>query len=617
MSKLAIVGLGNFGAQYRYNRHNLGVQFVDYLVQKQNLSWTHYQEYSLSTWSQNNHKTLFIQLHTFMNCSGVVLKKVLRDLQLKTPQLLICVDNLDLAFGKTKLMRYLPNNGHNGLANISQVCQTKQITSLHLGIGKQQPVHKWVLSNFSDREQSLLQSNFFPDWMNKLWETHTKWRESNDTFYQKWYHGASVRRNLAVIGGMWGDEGKGKIVDFLATQNYQTVARFSGGDNAGHTLKINDTFYHFSILPVSIIQSNIVSIIGRGCLLNLIKLVDEITLLQKIQPKINLKISPFSHLILPYHLLFDELEEKVRQNDKIGTTKRGIGPCLQDKVGRFGIQIKDLFHRETFQKKITTILRNKNLLLTKIYNHPPINAQDVIDNTLALFAKVKMYVDDVWTFCQDPKNHPILFEGAQGTLLDINFGTYPFVTSSSTTSWQIGNSFGKICGQTSFLGVFKVYCTRVGQGPLPTEMDNCSGVGAQIVVKGNEFGVVTKRRRRIGWFDAVVAKYSCSVNNFSQIALTLLDVLSGIEKLKICVAYRKKEKTSTNFNIFAEVNILECEYITLPGWKEDISAVQEYHKLPKQARDYVENIERIIQVPITMISVGPERNQVIWKKPLK
>ena len=620
MNKLILVGLGNDDSSYQKTRHNVGVMFLDFLAIKNDSKWINSANCWWTTIIIDDKKLTLIKLHAWMNVSGVVLKKVLTKLNLELSETFICVDNIDLSFGKIKLGSYLPNNGHKGIKNIRDIFRTKNIATLHIGVDKNIPVDSWVLSEFSITEQEKLQEQTFPQLTKRLLKSYQNSTDKEiliNNFHKQGKTQKSKHRHLAIVGGQWGDEGKGKIVDYFATQNYPIVARFSGGDNAGHTIKIQKKTYQFSILPVSIIQPEVVSIIGRGCLINLKKLVEELENLQKNQNKINLQISPFAHVILPYHLLMDELQEQKRQKNKIGTTKRGIGPCLEDKAGRFGIQILDLFDVNNFTKKLQEILETKNAIFTKIYQHTALKWKDILNEQLMLFTKIKKYVTNVWEFCQTNQKQAILFEGAQGTLLDINFGTYPFVTSSSTITWQIGNSFGNLCHQTKFMGVFKAYSTRVGAGPIWTEFLNEKEIGEQIAIKGNEFGVVTKRKRRIGWFDAIFARYACQVNGFHQIALTMLDVLGGFDKIKICVAYKNNDQTMISFPFQQNYEKLDCEYIVLNGWKEDISHMTNYQELPINAKKYVEKIEELLKTSITLISVGPERNQVIWKNQTK
>lgn len=424
----------------------------------------------------------------------------------------------------------------------------------------------------------------------------------------------NIKKNLVflvVVGGQWGDEGKGKIVDYLSNKQFDIICRFSGGDNAGHTIVIDEEKHKFSLLPVSVIQENKISIIGSGCLVNLKTLIKELDNVIKINPKVKLWISEKVHLIFPFHILEDKAEEyKKNKEEKIGTTQRGIGPCSKDRTSRIGIQIGEMFDKEHFKKRLKNIVNYKNLILSKLYGEKYFTNYDLIlKEWLELFEKIKNRIINVNEFLNKNKNKNILFEGAQGTMLDPQFGFYPFVTSTPTTYWGAGLGSEIKFDNLETLGIFKSYSTRVGTGPMPTEFKN--EISEKIVKIGNEFGTVTGRKRRIGWFDVVIAKYSVQINGFKKISLMLLDVLTGISKIKICTSYKMDGKEYNSPIFFTKGKKIECEYIELNGWSEDITNIKEYKKLPLNARKYIEKIEELLNVKISFISVGPERKQII------
>ena len=630
---LTLIGLGNFSDTHNQKqrfdgtRHNVGAMFLHFIAKLYNKKWTSSDQSSAFTCtcvSMPEKNTCFhlVTFSGFINQSGANLLQFLNKTRILHRNLIICVDSVDLPFGHFKFSDRLPNNQHNGLNDIKTQLQTKQLKVLQIGVDRRQPLSDWVLSSFPSSQLNSLEQEVFPQLWKKMFRFATRCKNTKDSmscFYQKspLIDRSLSKQHLAVLGGQWGDEGKGKLVDYYAHHSdYSTVARFAGGNNAGHTIYLGQQKYHFSLLPVTIINPDKLSVIGRNCLLDLVHLINELQRLTQHQSKINLQISPDCHLIMPYHILFDQLQEQHdRAHQPLGTTKRGIGPCLQDKTGRFGIQLKDLFDVEHFRKKLTPILNSKNLILNKVYQQPNLSLTTIINQWQELFVQVKKYIAPVWNLGSFDNKSSILFEGAQGTLLDVDFGTYPFVTSSNTISWAVAKSFPAAFPRTRLLGVFKAYTSRVGQGPFPTEIADDSATAQHIVNHGHEYGVVTKRKRRVGWFDAVLAKYACQINNFREVAITLLDVLTGFSEVKICTAYYQNDQHFNSLDSsFDWKKPFTCQYITLPGWTTAISQITSYHQLPTPARDYLKKISQLLQVTIVLVSVGPQREQVINMK---
>jgi adenylosuccinate synthase len=396
-----------------------------------------------------------------------------------------------------------------------------------------------------------------------------------------------------VLGAQWGDEGKGKVTDFFAsTADY--VVRFQGGNNAGHTIVVGEDKLALSLTPSGVLYPECTPVIGSGCVIDLGFLKQELEMLEeKGVSTEKLVISPNAHLIMPYHKLLDELIEEKLGKNKIGTTKKGIGPCYADKIQR---NIKEV-----------------NLTLTKIYNQPPLVADEIVDEFDTYFDIVSDHIADTSLLIANAikNNKSILFEGAQGTLLDIDHGTYPFVTSSNTSSGNaaIGSGVGPK-NLDRIVGVTKAYISRVGSGPLLTEQEN--EIGDYLIEKGAEFGVVTGRRRRCGWLDLISLKYSVIVNSLTELFITKLDVLSGLEELKLCVGYKNSNEVLTEYPYDQNIlNTAEPVYETLDGWTDDISTIKNFEDLPKNAQIYIKAIEDFIEVPITFISVGPERTENI------
>ena len=416
-----------------------------------------------------------------------------------------------------------------------------------------------------------------------------------------------------VLGAQWGDEGKGKVTDFFAsTADY--VVRFQGGNNAGHTIVVGENKIALSLTPSGVLYPNCTPVIGSGCVVDIGFLKQELEMLN--EKNINtdkLVISANAHVVMPYHKLLDELIEESLGENKIGTTKKGIGPCYADKIQRKGIRIQDLLDETNFEIKVRKNIEDVNLTLTKIYDHSPLVVDDILDEFSTYKDIVTNHVADASLLIANAiKNKKtILFEGAQGTLLDIDHGTYPFVTSSNTSSGNaaIGSGVGPK-NIDRIVGVTKAYISRVGSGPFLTEQKN--EIGDFLIEKGAEFGVVTGRRRRCGWLDLISLKYSVRVNSLTELFITKLDVLSGLEELKLCVGYKDDDEVITDYPFNQNVlNTAEPVYETFNGWTDDISTVKSFEDLPNNAQSYIKAIEAFIEVPITFISVGPERTENI------
>ena len=416
-----------------------------------------------------------------------------------------------------------------------------------------------------------------------------------------------------VLGAQWGDEGKGKVTDFFAsTADY--VVRFQGGNNAGHTIVVGENKIALSLTPSGVLYPNCTPVIGSGCVVDIGFLKQELEMLN--EKNINtdkLAISANAHVVMPYHKLLDELIEESLGENKIGTTKKGIGPCYADKIQRKGIRIQDLLDETNFEIKVRKNIEDVNLTLTKIYDRSPLVVDDILDEFSTYKDIVTNHVADASLLIANAiKNKKtILFEGAQGTLLDIDHGTYPFVTSSNTSSGNaaIGSGVGPK-NIDRIVGVTKAYISRVGSGPFLTEQKN--EIGDFLIEKGAEFGVVTGRRRRCGWLDLISLKYSVRVNSLTELFITKLDVLSGLEELKLCVGYKDNDEVITDYPFNQNVlNTAEPVYETFDGWTDDISTVKSFEDLPNNAQSYIKAIEAFIEVPITFISVGPERTENI------
>lgn len=424
-------------------------------------------------------------------------------------------------------------------------------------------------------------------------------------------------KTVAIVGSQWGDEGKGKVIDYLATQA-DVVVRGQGGNNAGHTLVVNDKKYALHLIPSGVLNPNTINVIGNGIVFDPKGFLDEIEKLEKENIDVsNIKISDRAHIIFPYHKELDALAEEARGDNKIGTTKKGIGPCYMDKTERSGIRICDLMDEEVFHKKLKSQIEAKNNIVKNIYGKTNLFDFETIYNEYIEYAeKIRKYVDDtsVIVYNSIKEGKKVLFEGAQGTLLDLDLGTYPFVTSSHPISggFAIGSGVGPNMIK-DVVGIVKAYTTRVGEGPFVTELND--EIGEKIRVQGREFGTTTGRARRCGWFDSVIVRYASRVNGLTSISLMLLDVLTGFETIKICTAYKIGDKIIKDFPASLEI-LSKCEpvYEELNGWNEDISGIDKFEDLPENAKAYIEKIEEIVGVSVDMISVGPDRSQTIVRK---
>lgn len=417
--------------------------------------------------------------------------------------------------------------------------------------------------------------------------------------------------SVVVVGTQWGDEGKGKITDFLSKQA-DAIARYSGGDNAGHTIQFEGETYKLHLIPSGIFYSDKTSVMGNGMVINPQSLVKELTGLQdRGIDTSNLRISNRAHVILPYHVYQDKVDEESRGDAKIGTTCKGIGPCYTDKVQRMGIRVADLLDKEVFEQKLRSNLEMKNRLFTKFYEVDALNFDDMFEQFYEYGQQIAKYVTDTSKVLNDviDSEGKVLFEGAQGVLLDVDHGTYPYVTSSNpvaggvTTGTGIGPS-----AVTRVIGVSKAYTSRVGDGPFPTELFD--EVGHQIREVGREYGTTTGRPRRVGWFDSVVVRHSRRVSGITDLALNSIDVLTGLDTVKICVAYDYNGERITEYP--ANNHIIEdCKpiYEELPGWEEDITGVRRLEDLPENAQNYVKRVSELTGISIATFSVGPDRDQ--------
>lgn len=420
---------------------------------------------------------------------------------------------------------------------------------------------------------------------------------------------------LTVIGTQWGDEGKGKIVDLLS-EKADCIVRFQGGNNAGHTLVIGDKVYKLNLLPSGIVRDNTTSYIGNGVVLDPLALIAEIDAIEKqgitVTPD-NLMISDNAHLILSVHKLLDGLMEDARGDMKLGTTRKGIGPAYEDKVARRGIRLADLRDPDTLKTSVESLVAFHNHTVAGM-GHTPVDAKMIMDELSAIKDRVLSFAGNVGHALKQAHaaNKTILFEGAQGSLLDIDHGTYPFVTSSNTSAGQTGTGSGfGLARKAHIIGLAKAYTTRVGSGPFPTEQIN--PIGDYLGEKGHEFGTVTGRKRRCGWFDAALVRHACDISDVDSIALTKLDVLDGLDEIKICTGYRLDGvMTDTLPANISDWDRIEPVYETLAGWPEGTSAgIQNYDHLPAACKDYIDAIEQHTQRPVSIVSTSPERNDTI------
>ncbi len=425
-------------------------------------------------------------------------------------------------------------------------------------------------------------------------------------------------KNVIVLGAQWGDEGKGKVVD-IYSDFADMVVRSTGGNNAGHTLVVKGEKFIFHLIPSGILHPGKKCVIGNGVVVDPKVLLSEIDRLKSrdyLKDDAQLRIGLLANVIMPYHIMLDKAREEKLGSRKIGTTARGIGPCYEDKVARSGIRLCDLTNPRTFEDKLRVNLEVKNFLLKKFYGAEEVSFQQTVDEYLAYGERLKVYMIDTSLFLNDEINRgaKVLFEGAQGSLLDIDHGTYPFVTSSNTTAGGLCTGSGVAPTRISAVtGVSKAYATRVGGGPFPTELFDEEG--QLIRDRGNEYGSTTGRPRRCGWFDAPVIRYAHRLNALSGIALTKLDVLSGLPRLKVCVAYEiggvRRDEVPLSLEGFEEAKPV---YEQVEGWKEDITSAREFGDLPKAAQKYVRMLEDVGGVEVSLVSVGPDRNQTIMRK---
>lgn len=418
---------------------------------------------------------------------------------------------------------------------------------------------------------------------------------------------------IALVGIQWGDEGKGKITDLLC-EKVDVVVRYQGGNNAGHTVVVGEERYALHLLPTGILYEHCTPVIGPGVVVNPRVLIEEMDALsERGLSTERLRLSGNAHLIMPYHLELDMVTERRLGKNRLGTTKRGIGPAYADKAARIGLRAQDLLDPKIFSEKLEVALKEKNLLLTRVYGRLPLEHQDIVEEYLAYGTRLAPHIVDTNSLVQGALDSggSVLFEGAQATMLDLDHGTYPFVTSSNPIAG--GACAGAGVGPrdiTRIIGISKAYCTRVGSGPFPSEADPADG---EILVEaGGEYGTTTGRKRRCGWFDAVAARYACRLNTLTELVITKLDVLSAFEKIKVCVAYEfegdRYEHFPPNQTIF---NKCRPVYEEFAGWSEDITGARDLDDLPKEARAFLEGIQAMVPTTISHASVGPEREQIL------
>lgn len=416
-----------------------------------------------------------------------------------------------------------------------------------------------------------------------------------------------------VVGAQWGDEGKGRVTDLFA-RRADYVVRYQGGNNAGHTIVVDSERFALSLVPSGVMYPSVIPVIASGVVIDLPVLLAEVEMLKKrgVDPS-RLRVSGNAHLIMPYHRKLDMVMERHLGRNRIGTTKRGIGPAYTDKYARTGIRVQDLFDPDIFRDKVEAVLAEKNKILTRVYNQLPMDSEAIIAEYLGYAKFLLPLVDDtsqlIWEALQVGKR--VLFEGAQGTLLDIDHGTYPFVTSSNPTAGgaAIGSGVGPMVIDR-VIGVAKAYISRVGSGPFPTELFDSAG--NRMVDIGHEYGTVTGRRRRCGWLDIVALRYARRINSLTELFITKLDVLSGFETISVATGYSSSQGTFTEFPRQQRV-LYRCrpQYTELPGWEADITEVRRFEDLPRTARSYIEFVEDQVGIPVNWVSVGPERRQVV------
>lgn len=417
----------------------------------------------------------------------------------------------------------------------------------------------------------------------------------------------------AIVGAQWGDEGKGKVIDYLASQA-DVIVRAQGGNNAGHTVVVGETKYTFHLMPSGVLYPGKINLIANGVAFDPEGFLKEIEHLKSQGVAISaVYIDQRAHLIFPYHKLIDELQEKERGEESIGTTKRGIGPCYMDKIERTGIRVGEFLHPDRLTKFVTRQTIRKNQIIEKIYGAEGFDPQKIAETYVAYGEKLAAYVTDTNQMLQQAlsEGKKVLLEGAQGALLDIDLGTYPYVTSSHPTTGGFCTGAGIGPNQIDeVIGIVKAYTTRVGKGPFPTEEDNATGDA--IRVKGNEFGTTTGRPRRCGWLDGVMLRYTARINGMTGIALMLLDVLDEFDEIKFCVGYEKEGEKVEHFPAnLADLEKCQPVYQSIKGWQQDITQATGFDELPREAKDYVKVIEDFTGIPVKLISVGPKRSQTI------
>jgi len=423
---------------------------------------------------------------------------------------------------------------------------------------------------------------------------------------------------VVVVGAQWGDEGKGKTIDYLAEQA-DVVVRYQGGNNAGHTVVVDGLEYKLHLIPSGVLYRDKLCVLGNGMVIDPQVLLQEMAYLRERGISVdNLRISDRAHLIFPYHRILDDLFEEERGEKKIGTTKRGIGPAYVDKSARTGLRVGDLRNPARFSETLRASVETKNHLLEQVYRRPPLDVDTMIEEYLGYGARLEQYIADTSLLVNAAldEGKGVLFEGAQGTMLDIDHGTYPYVTSSHPTAG--GACIGAGVGPTRLdqvIGVAKAYTTRVGDGPFPTELTG--PIGAAIQEKGNEYGTTTGRPRRCGWLDALVLRYTLRVSGLTGLVLTKLDTLAGLDSVRICTAYRVQGQVLTEFP--SDLDLLEdCEpvYEDLPGWTEDAAEARDYDSLPPELKGFIERVEGLIGVPVVMASLGRQRQETILREPV-
>jgi len=432
-----------------------------------------------------------------------------------------------------------------------------------------------------------------------------------------------------VVGAQWGDEGKGKVTDLLAQPGergsaegpVEMVVRYQGGDNAGHTIVVGDEVHKLNLIPSGVLHPHITPVIGNGVVVNPQRLLEEIDELESRGVSCSkLRVSFNAHLVMPYHLALDKVTERYLGKNRLGTTKRGIGPAFADKAARVGLRVQDLFDPKIFREKLEVVLKEKNAVLAKIYNTLPIDADDIVAEYMAYAERMKPYVTDATLLVHEAirEGQHVLLEGAQATLLDLDHGTYPFVTSSNPVAGGACVGAGIAPRDiTRVIGVAKAYLTRVGSGPFPTEVfgdlaDEMLERSGRDPRSGIEFGTRTNRLRRLGWFDAVLLRYADRLNGFTELVITKLDVLSGYTELPVCTSYTHEGETYREFPAHQTVfHKSEAVYERVPGWSVDISKVLSADDMPSEARRYIEFLEAECQIPIRIVSVGPERDQTL------